>query len=119
MTSEIGFSNINVVPLRIYPSRSVSLKVPSAEGCGEASTVAFVGAASEAGWKAFQGLEGQWKGVSFTSSVIARTEAVGLGAVVSSSEDSSWAKAVEEGGGGGGGGGGEGVEAVEGGEGTL
>lgn len=53
----------------------MSLKVPSAEGCGDA-----------AGWtglKGFQGLDGQWKGLlSFAG------EADGLDAVVSSSDDS-------------------------------
>ena len=46
---------------------------------------ATVGAASLTGLKVFQGLDGQWKGLSFTAS----GEVDGLEAVVSSSEDSS------------------------------
>lgn len=62
------------------------------------------------GLKAFQGLEGQWKGLSFTASAVSVAE-VGLEVVVSSSDDSSLA-VVDDGGGGGGGGGA--AEAVEG-----
>lgn len=76
---------------KIYASRSVSLKMPSAEGCGEGtSVVAFVGALAIGGWtgwKGFQGLEGQWNGFLFTSSAVPVAE-VGLEAVVSSSDDS-------------------------------
>lgn len=41
------------------------------------------------GLKGFQGLDGQWKGVSLTESTDASGETDGLAAVVSSSEDSS------------------------------
>lgn len=41
------------------------------------------------GLKGFQGLDGQWKGVSLTESEGASGETDGLAAVVSSSEDSS------------------------------
>ncbi len=57
--------------------------------------VAFVGAAAIAGstgLKGFQGLYGQWKG-----SLIASGETDGLETVVSSSEDSSLAEALEGG----------------------
>lgn len=71
---------------RNYDNRSVLMKVPSAEGCGEAaSTVALVGAAEWWGFKAFQGLDGQWKRWSFAS---ASRETDGVADVVSSSDDS-------------------------------
>lgn len=47
------------------------------------------------GWKGFQGLEGQWKGLLFTSSAAPVAE-VGLETVVSSSDDSSLALAMGE-----------------------
>lgn len=72
-----------------YASRSLSLKAPSAGGRGEAASAAAAVGASGTAWvgglKAFQGLEGQWNGLSVTAS----EEADGLEAVVSSSEDSS------------------------------
>lgn len=68
----------------------MSLKALSAEGCGEvASTVPSVGA-SDPGLKGFQGLDGQWKGLSFTA---LSGEADGLDVEVSSSEDSSLTEA--------------------------
>lgn len=82
---------------------------------------AFVGAPGIGGctgWKGFQGLEGQWKGLLFTSPS-ALVALVGLEAVVSSSDDSSLAEAMGGfcegafGDGGGGGGGFEGEGLVE------
>lgn len=83
----------------IHPSRSKSLKVPSAAGC---AAVAFVGAAGLTGLKGFQGLDGQWKGLSFDASGVD-----GLEVLVSSSEDSSLAESL---GGAGGAAGGDGTD---------
>lgn len=68
-----------------YASRSVSLKT----GASAVMLGASVGAAGLGGLKTFQGLEGQRRGSSGTTS--AAGEADGLAAVVSSSEDSSLA----------------------------
>lgn len=67
-----------------YASRSVSLKTGAS-----AVTLASVGATGLGGLKTFQGLEGQRRGSSGTTS--GAGEADGLAAVVSSSEDSSLA----------------------------
>lgn len=68
---------------RNYDCRSVSLK---GRGCGEAaSTVDLVEAAEWGGFKAFQGLDGQWKRWSFA---FASRKTDGVADVVSSSDDS-------------------------------
>lgn len=53
-----------------------------------------MGAAGGMGLKGFQGLDGQWKGLSFPASAPMSGEEGGLDAVVSSSEDSSLAEAL-------------------------
>lgn len=68
-----------------YASRSVSLKT----GASAVMLGASVGATGLGGLKTFQGLEGQRRGSSGTTSTTG--EADGLAAAVSSSEDSSLA----------------------------
>lgn len=82
---------------KIYPVRSASLKVPSATGFGEASAAASVGAkaTTSTGLNGFQGLDGQWKGLSSAAETTTSAEPDVLAAVVSSSEDSSLAEALE------------------------
>lgn len=71
-----------------YASRSASLKVPSAVGCGAVAFVGASGSATLVRFNTFQGLEGQWKGATSVAG-----EVDSLEAVVSSSEDSSLAAA--------------------------
>lgn len=102
MTREIIVYKCGSREEKTYASMSVSLRTPSANGCGEAaSVVAFVGAADigSTGLKGFQGLDGQWKGLSMTEPAAEATsgEADGLETVVSSSEDSSLVEALEAG----------------------
>lgn len=73
-----------------HASRSVSLKVPSAVGVGEAS-------AGGVGGKALQGLDGQWNGWSISGSTAPSGAGDGLEPVVSSSDDSSLAGAALDG----------------------
>lgn len=69
-----------------YASRSASLKVPSAAGCGEVGSVGAAGSTTLVRLNTFHGLEGQWKGATSVAG-----EVDSLEAVVSSSEDSSLA----------------------------
>lgn len=68
-----------------YASRSLSLKT----GASAVWVGASVGAAGLGGLKSFQGLDGQRRGSSVSTSTTPG-EADGLAAVVSSSEDSSF-----------------------------
>lgn len=81
------------------PSRSTSLKTPSAVGAWETSFVAGVGAAGATSgvMKGFQALLGQWKGSMCLASGASEGESSKAGAEVamSSSEDSSLSEASE------------------------